>query len=256
MHCSKLSLRSFLKTYQLACLAGVALLFSTASFGETINISVDNANPPFMSIKSGVAVGLYPNLLRAIFEKMDKDIVITAAPWKRVIKSIDSGKAGVGGIYKNSKRLKIYDYSNALFDERLVLFTRKGESFNFRSIDDLANRKIGVIRGWSYGDELDAASKAKKINLQVNSSDILNFKKLVAGRVDAVIAIREAGDSLIRSENLEDVIEAVKTPVTVNSTYLAFSKKKNMTAVIDEFNRTVKQMKKDGSFSKIVAGSF
>ena len=69
----------------------------------------------------------------------------------------------MGGIYVNGDRLKKYDYSEKLFDEVIVLYMPAAKAGGFKGIDSLKGMTIGVIRGWSYGDDFDNAVKSGAI---------------------------------------------------------------------------------------------
>jgi polar amino acid transport system substrate-binding protein len=82
-------------------------------------------------------------------------------------------------------------------------------------------------------------------------NDAANFKKLVAGRLDAVLAIEEAGKSIVSSENLTGV-EQGKVFLASNKAHLAFNKTANQSELLTNFNKTLAAMKKDGSLDTIV----
>lgn len=171
-------------------LTTVLIWFSISSLCyavEPVKISVDLANPPFMYVKNGKAAGLYPFLVQEVFRKMEIPVTIQPLPWKRAIKEADAGQAGIAGIYKNPEREKKYDYSQALFQEKLVIFVRKENLFSYQKIDDLKGKKIGVIRGWSYGEKFDTAREKGMFVVEEAKGDAQNFKKLLRNRIDCVI---------------------------------------------------------------------
>jgi polar amino acid transport system substrate-binding protein len=237
----------------LSSLLAISLsLFSIPLLAEPVAINVDHANPPFMYEGNQAADGLYPDLLRAIFKRMNQAVVIRALPWKRVLGDIDAGKAGVGGIYKTPERLKKYDYTEVLYDERLVLYVQKDKPFVFSSLEDLKGKNLGVIRGWSYGAQFDKTREEGLFKVDDNVSDSANFRKLVIGRLDGVIAIEAAADMVIAKEGFGKALVALDKPLAVNSTYLAFAKKANKLELIKKFNQAMQEMKADGSFQAAV----
>src|ERR1700761_9115257 len=133
---------------------------------------------------------------------MGEDVQLSALPWKRALNDAKTGGAGIAGIYKTAERLKSYDFSDKLFDEVVQIYVVKNKGFAFHGVPDLSGKTVGVLRGWSYGDEFDAAVKAGKIRIEEVSGDIQNFEKLAAGRLDAVLAIRESAEIVISSGGL------------------------------------------------------
>ena len=145
----------------LQVLAVIFLLMSPISmiYADPVNVSVDEAYPPYMYSKNNVATGLYPGIVTTIFSRIGRDASVSALPWKRALRFGEDGLGGVAGIYKNKERLTIYDYSDPLYEEKMVLYVKKGHAFAFSDIEDLRGKKVGLNFGWSYGDAIDSARK-------------------------------------------------------------------------------------------------
>jgi len=229
---------------------GLLLSFCAPALAE--QVMLDTSNPPFMYGAEGKVLGVYPAILAEAFKKMGVPLEMEAVPWKRAIAAIDEGKAGVGGIYKNEERLKKYDYSDKLFDEVIQVYVRKGAEFAFSGVPSLIGKKVGVLRGWSYGDDFDAAAKAGKIITDEAEGDAQNFAKLAAGRIDAVLAIRESGDINMASPDMAKAVAALPTPLSSSPSFLAFNKSAKKTDVLAKFNAAIAQMKADGSLDALV----
>ena len=220
---------------------------------DPVLINVDVGNPPFMykTDREESAQGIYPILLKAIFERLDVPVKIRAVPWKRALQSIDHGVAGIGGIYVNEERLRKYDYSDPLFVERIAVYYNKNRPIDYTSVEDLVGKRVGVMLGWSYGDEFDLAGKRGQIFVEAVNLPQQNFEKLLRGRVDAVLAPVESGDLFLADSQYQDIVMA-KTLLHANTAHLAFLKKANQMVLIERFNKELVKMKKDGSLDKIV----
>jgi polar amino acid transport system substrate-binding protein len=216
-------------------------------------IAFDEGNPPFMYTSNGKAAGVYPALIAEAFKRMNVDVEIQAVPWKRALEGLDRGINAVGGIYKNGDRLKKYDYSEKLFDEVITVYVQAGKGAAFKGIDSLKGKTVGVIRGWSYGDDFDEAVKNKVLTVEPVAGDSQNFHKLVESRLDGVLAIKESAAAEIASSGLADKIEALSPPMSSNPSFLAFAKSSNKTDLIAKFNAALADMHRDGSFDKIVS---
>lgn len=215
-------------------------------------ICVDAENPPFMSAAGGKAVGLYPAILTDAFQSAGLQVKIEGKPWKRCIADMDVGQVGVGGIYKNEERLKKYDFSDQIFVERMAVFVDKTRKFDFNGVTSLLGKRVGVMRGWSYGDEFDKAVKEAKISVEEVNSDDQNFKKLTAGRLDAVLALDEAGATLLKGGSYGNVERSAKY-LFENPTFLAFNKSSKQSEVLAKFSKAIEEMKKNGKLGKIAA---
>lgn len=131
--------------------------------------------------------------------------------WKRAIENLDANKGGVAGIYKNLERQKKYVFSEPIHVEQLMLYQRQSTFDNPTEIDDLRGQTVGVIRGWSYGDQIDDARKRGVFSASEATGDEQNFQMLALGRVDTVIAIGEAGDVWVKRLGLSDKVVRSKT---------------------------------------------
>jgi len=236
-------LRHLLSAFALATLSTFA--FSA----DSLLVNVDEANSPFMYSKGGKPAGIYPALIDAAFKHMNVPVTIQTKPWKRAIQEIDEGLAGVGGIYKNPEREKKYDYSDQIFVEKLVVYFNKAQVINYKAIGDLKGKKVGVLRGWSYGDDFDNARKANTLMAEEVASDDQNFQKLDQGRLDAVIAINETGIALMPKYTN---VGFAATPLSQGPTYLTFAKSAKHTDILKQFDQAIKDMKKSGEFQKLV----
>jgi polar amino acid transport system substrate-binding protein len=220
-----------------------------AQAADALVINVDEANAPFMYAKDGKPAGIYPALIEAAFKKMNVPVTVKAVPWSKAVADCDSGAAGVGGIYKNAEREKKYDYSDQVFVERLQVFFNKAAVVNFTKMDDLKGKKIGVLKGWSYGDDFDKARKGGAITCEDADSDAQNFAKLDQRHLDAAVAVFEAGTALL--PKYKSVAYAAAS-LSRNPTFITFNKSAGKTALLKQFDAAVKDIKASGEFQKIV----
>jgi polar amino acid transport system substrate-binding protein len=224
-----------------------------------IIIAVDEENPPFMyrDSTSDAAAGLYPVLINAVFEKAGIPVTVKPFPWKRVLSMGENGEAGIGGIYKNAKRLEIFDYSDQLFVERLVIYTRKGEPVNYTGINSLKGKKVAIIRGWSYGDDFDKGKTSGLFSVDEAQSDEIGFQKMLTYKnVDCVVAVEESGEKILSRLGIKDKVQKEKTPLAESPTFVVFAKKANRQTDIRSFNKALKDMKADGSYQTVIRNAF
>ena len=236
--------------------ASVLFLFVStipSTSADPLKISVDEAYPPYMFNKGSVALGLYPEIVAATFARVGRDILIDVLPWKRALKLGEAGMGGVAGIYKNQERLLTYDYSNPLYEEKLVLYVKKGHVFAFSGIADLKDKKVGLNFGWSYGDAVDSARKQQLFSVDDSvKNNLANFRKLIGERIDCFIVDELAAKRIISQQGFDGLVEQLDTPVSVNAGYLVFSKTLKQKGLLDKFNIAMKQLRHEGVYEKIV----
>lgn len=219
----------------------------------SLNVFVDSSYPPYMyKVKGLEAGGLYPKILKEIANKTGHKFNIQAYPWARALSQGALGKGAIAGAYKNDERLNIYDFSNPIYQEKLVLFVNKNNQFDFEGISDLKGKVIGVNRGWSYGQAFDAAREEGIFNVNVRNNPKENFKMLALGRIDSLILDQLSGESYLQLMGLEDKIVMLPKPFSINNAYLILNKKLNKRIFLNEFNTALEQLRSNGRYKHIV----
>jgi polar amino acid transport system substrate-binding protein len=240
-----------------------ALLFAAATLGsgtaraqDPVAIAIDENYPPYMFAEDGKPAGLYTDLISGAFERMDMPLTIEAMAWTAALQRIDGAEIGLGGLYKNDARLEKYDYSDAILEEKLMVFVRSGDEFAFDSLDDLRGRVVGVISGWSYGQAIDEARASGLLTTEEATSDGENLMKLLAGEIDAAIVDALAARTIIAGhDELKGTVIALPKPVATNMAYLAFNKDAHRQSLLEDFDATLSGMRADGSFETILSTS-
>jgi polar amino acid transport system substrate-binding protein len=237
----------------LARFLGFLVFITSASVrAEPVYVEVDLGNPPFMSAVAGQAVGLYPKIIAEAFQLVGQDVQIVAKPWKRCLMDLDRGHAGVGGIYKNAERLQKYDFSEPLFVEKMAVYFNRTEHFEFTGVPSLFGKRIGVLRGWSYGDEFDQAVREGKVSVEEVNSDAQNFAKLALGRVDVILAIAEVGTALGKDGRYPTITQSEQY-LFESPTFLAFNKTTKQRELLATFNRSIDAMAISGKLAQIIS---
>ncbi len=229
------------------CLASLSSCFAA----NPVLVNVDIGNPPFMYVKDGKAAGVYPAIIAAAFARMGVPVTIEAKPWKRAIAEVEEGKAGIGDFYKNEERIRKFDFSESILSENFAVFFNKKNPVNFRTLADLDGKRVGVIRGWSYGDAFDAARRNNRFVIYEVSSDSANLGMLQLGRLDIAVAVEESGNAEIAASKLTD-IEQSRNYLISSKGHLAFAKTARKTELLANFSKTIAAMKADGSLDRIV----
>lgn len=234
-----------------ATIAAMTLL-GTSWAADPVLINVDTGNPPYMFKKDGKATGVYPALIAAAFSRIGVPVNIEARPWIRAIYETEEGKSGIGGFYKNEERLKQYDFSEPILTENVAVYFNKSKPVNFRTIADLNGKRIGVIRGWSYGEAFDAARKEHRFVVEEFPSDWINLVRLNHGLLDVALAVEESGKLEMAAGKLV-CIEQSPTYLVSSKTHLAFAKSARKTGLLADFDTAIVAMKSDGTFEQMTS---
>lgn len=207
---------------------------------------------PFYSpeLKDG---GYITALVREAFKRSGYTLEVDFVPWKRaVVNSKDGRYDGLLGAFHTKEREAYYIYSEPVGSSSLVFFTRSDRQIRFDTLKDLKNYQIGTIRGYTYFPEFDDAGY---LNKQPVKDVIMNIKKLLKGRIDMFIDSRSVTLHVMEKSFPDQRVNVkiLDPPLKINNLYVPISKKsKNPRQIIDALNSGLQQIKKDGTFDKIV----
>lgn len=246
--------KNMISTIRIASLILVLLMacpLRTPAGIRVVRVAVDDSYPPYM-FGADPARGLYPDIIRAAFGKVSITVRIVGYPWKRALRLGKEGQAAIGGIYRNHRRLQIFDYSDPIFTETLVVCVRKGHRFPFRGMADLAGKRVGINRGWSYGEKFDSARRAGRFDAEEATDNVANLRKLLSGRLDCMIADRLSLQRILHRRAWSREVEMLDFPATVNNAYLAVLKDARQRHLLQQFNRGLADIKADGTYQQIV----
>ncbi|GBC61406.1 ABC transporter substrate-binding protein [Desulfonema ishimotonii] len=142
----------------------------------------------FTEIVSGV-------LARMGFEK--KDVEIRFYPWKRAYKHVRQGKAWAAFPYiRTPERAEEVLLSVPLVEDNTCFFYYGGDKkYIYSTPADLKAYEIGGVLGYYY----TAAFARDGLTVEYVSSEMLNLRKLVAGRIDLFPLEEMVGWHLIRT---------------------------------------------------------
>jgi len=139
---------------------GALLLFHGAPcFSEEIIIMGNYDKPPKYYLENNEAEGILIDIMKYVDRNVDQSFRFKQYPWKRAYANAVNGEGGIIGLSMTRERLKIFDYSDVMFYDELVLVVLKGNEFPFHGIGDLKGKRVGVRRGSSYGEEFEKAKR-------------------------------------------------------------------------------------------------
>ncbi len=198
--------------------------------------------------------GLVPEIVTAAYAQTGYTPKYNVMSWSRALKDLKDGKydAVVTASY-TEERAKIYLYSEFYMASPIVFFKRKDSSIHWNTLSDLKNYKIAVLKGYSYSPDFDNAPYLRKVTAR---SEVLSFKKLYYKQADLVVMDQVVGHYILNKKMVgaERDAEPLQPPLYTDKLYLMFSKKTpNAKEKIKAFNKGLKVIKANGTFSRILA---
>ncbi len=231
--------------------------FSTVVFAET-TIRITNGEwEPFMSEYS-YHYGVNSHIISEAFKIEGINVVWGFFPWKRSYMLAENGKKWDASAtwWPTEDAREKFLLSKPISETSFVFFHLKTYNFDWKSVDDLKEIKIGGTLEYDYGKDFMTAVKEKKIYIDLVFKDELNYKKLLAGRIDIFPNDPTVGYAQIRNSlppQKAILITHHAKEFEQSTLHLVISKKsKNGQFFFDKFNAGFKKLKESGRYDEML----
>ena len=133
--------------------------------------------------------GLSGAVVKAVAARFGYGITIDYFPWLRTMQmgGNDPDFVGYFPAYHTAERERQCHFTAPIGNSTLGLATLADAPLHWRVLDDLAATKLGVVLGYSNGEAFDQLVKSGKLQVDRSVNDTVNLKKLLAGRIRAVV---------------------------------------------------------------------
>ena len=207
--------------------------------------------PPYEYSNGKAVVGIDVAIVLAAFERMNIPANVTLMPWARSLKNVKAGSVdAIFTLRKTPDRevFLIYPAEPISISEN-VFFRRIDAEYRYTKEEDLKGRLIGSVNGYDYGRDF---GKSKNFKHDVLRSYEIGFDKLAAGRMDFMICDRVVGVYVLNKLSLNSKITFEPKAYSKFDMFLAFAKKPELEDTAKKFSDVLREMHRDGSYSKIV----
>jgi len=239
--------------YLFYILISISYLFST----EIVTVYGNEYKPPkIWTTKDGKDKGILVEVMKEVEKELDVKFEFKTFPWARSYKMALNDRGGITGISWNPQREKIFDYNKVpLFYDKLVIVTKKGKEFQFKSIQDLKGKKIGYCRGCSFGKIFEEA-KNYFIPVETDDSREQRLALVLNGKIDAaILGPGKYGLQKICKESklikYED-FSILEKPLVLDPNFMAFSKDLNKKELLNKFDKILQEKIDNGVIEKII----
>jgi polar amino acid transport system substrate-binding protein len=213
--------------------------------------------PPFTAVKAdGTVSGAAPDVARAVFKKLGvNDVVASISEYGAMIPGLQAGRHDVvtAGLFMKPERCAAVSYSEPILCDAEAFLVKKGNPKGFKSYADIAKDAKATIGAPGGGTEERLALEAgvPRDRVIVVPDGQSGLKMLQDGRIDTYsLPVLSINDLVKKANdpNLEVIAPVQGAPVYCDGA--AF--RKGDTALRDEFDKVLAEMKKSGEFAKIV----
>lgn len=181
--------------------------------------------PPWKTVDAnGEAQGPYAHILRQLAEQLDATPRFILCSLSRCLQLMQRGEADVAlGLAATPERVAYIDFISPGLEEdaRIAFFMRRNDPRPLRRYEDLARLRVGVTHDRRYFARFDQDTALQKdVALQTEES----MRKLVAGRVDVVIAPVLHGRNVLAATALAGRVQQMPLLMPGYGGYIAFSR--------------------------------
>jgi polar amino acid transport system substrate-binding protein len=236
---------------KLALAVLVAATAASPAWSQTQLQLVSTAWPPFTNAprQPRFALDLVEEALKRIGSSADTTIVEDS----RFTASLLSGKFdGSAAAWKDAEREKVLVYSEPYLENRLLLVGRRGSDVSAKTLAALAGKRIVLVGGYSYGDEVTKGSGPSFIQ---SRSEEDSLAKLLANEADYTLM-----DELVVQYILDNYSEQARNRLSIGSTalvtrtlHLAIRRSRpGVEALVKRFNGEVRKMIADRTYHRLL----
>ncbi|MCP4120097.1 MAG: amino acid ABC transporter substrate-binding protein [Desulfobacteraceae bacterium] len=230
----------------------------TSATGREIAILGNDYKIPKIYNDNGKPKGILVDIMKYAEKKLDCRFTIKLYPWARAYLLATQGKGGLIGLSKTSERLKIFDYSDVVYYDEVILVVVKGKEFPFETMEDLKGKRLGIGLGGSFGEEFEKAKKAGLFYAIKDDGPVERLHKLLMGGIDAAfispgrIAFYQTLKKDKKLLKARDIFAILPKPFNRDQKFLGFSKDMKMQPFLKAFNQVLKEGHESGEIDKII----
>lgn len=240
-------------------LAIAILLGSLASAGHAENLRLVTGELPPYATRERPDDGIALNIVRQAFARSGYQVRYEFRPWQRALEEARAGLwDGTANWGKNPERDHGFLVSDNVITEQWVFIHRADRKFDWKTLADVAGLRIGAIRNYTYTPEFWAMQEQGKLQVDWAADDIINLRKLIAGRIDLVPLDRNVACYLLDTHFTPQqtrLLRAHPRLLTPNfTTHLMLSQNLPASAErMQAFNRGLRALRQSGEYRRLTS---
>ena len=207
--------------------------------------------PPFTNLEKEKSFAL--DLVREALARMNISVNISILDFDKVIDQIDAGiYDGSAALWISNERKKKYIFSDPYLQNQLILVGRKGSDVSASSLADLTGKRIGLVKGYAYGNEL---TSSRSIVPVMGKNDQQNLERLLSEKIDYMLVDALLIQYLLKFQlnDVSEFLEIAQEPLLVKSLHFALRKEiPKVDEIISGFNEEINKMIADGTYHRIL----
>ncbi|WP_339672212.1 transporter substrate-binding domain-containing protein [Dasania marina] len=221
------------------------------SFAQSVSIRTDEWFP-MNGTPGQKPAGFLIDFAERTFDSVDYKLM----SWQRAVEEVKNGSFDcVIGAFKEDAPGFVFPEESWGVNQTAV-YVRSADSWSYQGVDSLLARKVGIIKGYSYEEEIDALVKTRKdVFKALSGVDALekNFKKLAAGRIDTLVESEPVANAKILQMGLSGKIKRVGHTNLPQPMYIACSPAKaSSKKLVKRVDTVIRELRASGELEKIM----
>lgn len=243
-----------MKNKILILLASIASFLSIAIhsgvYADTITVVSDTAYAPFEFKDSDqVYKGIDVDIINEVAKRSGWNLDMTYPGFDAAVNAVQSGQADalMAGTTITEARQKVFTFSDPYYDTKIVLYTRGDNKVT--DYKTLKGKSVGVKNGTIAQSFLEEnQDKYGYIIKSFDTSDLMN-NSLDAGSIEAAMDDQPVVQYAIKQGKKYAINMGGEA---VGSFGFAVKKGSKFEPLVDDFNKALAEMKKDGTYAQIM----
>lgn len=245
-----------MKTLKRICFfMAFSLIFCSAGSAEEIVILGNSLKQPKSWLEGNTPTGILVDIMNYAGEELGLDFKYSLAPWARSYNLALKGQGGIFGISMTDERLEKFDFSEPIYNDKVILVVKKGSEFKFKELKDLSGKRVGTCRECTFGSDYEKAKEYFIVDSDTNNRQRL--KKLLAGRIDAAVfspGVSALNMAIASDPSLKrEMFTILEKPLVNDPNYVAFAKGMNKKEFLVKLNAVVKKGYASGKIDTLIS---
>lgn len=214
----------------------------------TLTVAV-YVSAPYTSLERDSLGGIDGTIIKRLAKEECLKIAASPVDGAAFVTQVQSGRAdaAIGGIAHTDDRAKILSLSDTMYHEGMSVLSADG----LKSLEDLKGKKVGVIQGYLWNEQLvDALGKD---NVKIYQDSVSLNNDLTSGRADAGIYTSAEAAFRAKGDLKAAVFEPNNTIPASHETFdIVILSPKGSTSLTAAFNEDIAAITKSGELAQIL----
>lgn len=230
-----------------------ALITSTSLQAQTAVTVVADEWPPF----SGAQLhngGISLDVISTVLTRAGYDVTTQVLPWARIMDGSRRGEYDVvGSLFYDAEIASYMTYGDPFYATEVRFVRQAGSDHVVDGLPSLGDLSIAVGDGFLYEENFD---RAENLNKRVVTTTFQAVQMVAYGRVDLTLDSVEVLEHAIDQADppIDDQVEVLPYVLATHDVHMAVRNDlPNREGLVADFNRTLAQMRTDGTLTKLLA---